>query len=202
MDRIRVDVALPRGPEHYWRMMVELTRSAGGFTVTDIWQLTNSRSRQTIKGYVHHCRDTAAIEAVTTGANGAVSYRVVNLNGLAPVVRRDDFRDQRGRIQEQIWTTIRGLPQFTIRELAIEASTDEVTVCERAAKDYVHALREAGYLITVRPSVRLKTPGIFRLAPGLNTGPKAPAILRTRFVFDRNREVPMGAALGTAEDAA
>lgn len=202
MDRIRIDVALPRGPEHYWRMMGELTRSAGGFTVTDIWQLTNSRSRKTVKGYIHHCRDIEAIEVVGEGANGAVSYRVVNPNAAAPVQRRDDFQDRRGRIQEQIWIAMRSLPQFTIRELAVEASTDDVTVCERAAKDYVQALREAGYLTTVRAGERLKTPGIFRLRPDMGRGPKAPAILRTRFVFDRNTGKPVGPALGTAEDAA
>lgn len=201
MERVRVDITLPRGPEHYWRMMGDLTRKAGGFTISDIWGLTNGRSRKTLKTYFSACLKSAAIEAVATSANGAVTYRVVNLNAPAPVVRRATFTGERGRIQQQIWTTLRGLPQFTIRELAIEASTDEVAVKERAAKDYVKALLDAGYLAAIVPSQALTVRGVFRLKPTMNTGPKAPALFKACFLFDRNTKAPVGLAVGTAEDA-
>ena len=198
MERIRLDVSLPRGPEHYWRMMCELTRKAGGFTISDIWGLSNGRSRKTIKCYVHACRDVSAIEPSAETADKAVVWRVVNLNAPAPVMRRPDYQDRRGRVQQQIWTTIRSLPQFTIRELAVEASTDVVRVPEGQAKDYLAALLKAGYIDTIRPSRKLIEPGIFRLKLGMGTGPLAPAILKARFVFDRNTNKPVGAAKAEA----
>lgn len=201
MERISLKVSLPRGPEHYWRMMTALTRSAGGFTITDIWQLTNSRKRQTIKHYIHVCRDEGHLEALGEDANGAVSYRVVNLNQSAPVIRRPNYAGVRGRIQQQLWTAMRGLSQFTIRELAVEASTDDIEVKIRAAKDFVKALTEAGFLTVIRPSRRLHQRGLFRLKPSMDTGPLAPAILKTRFIVDRNRK-DIVATLGEAEEAA
>lgn len=191
MDRIRLDVTLPRGPEHYWTTMCELTRVSGGFTITEIWKCTNGRSRGTIKTYVGYCLKHGDISDVSRpdckGRHASVKYRVVNLNACAPIHRRDDYTGERGRIQQQIWSTMRGLDQFTIRELAVEASTDEVPVREGAAKDYVAALLAAGYLLVVRPSEKLKARGVFRLRPAMNTGPKPPAIMKARFVFDRNR---------------
>jgi hypothetical protein len=53
---------------------------------------------------------------------------------------------------------------------------------------YATALRDAGYLIASGPKHRLS----FQLKPSMNTGPKAPRLLRTRMVFDPNRGVVAG----------
>lgn len=194
MHRIRLDVALPRGPEHYWQMMVDLTRKAGGFTITDVWGLTNSRSRNTVKGYIVYCRDAGHIEETGALPNGAITYRVINLTVTAPTIRRPDYQGTRGRVQQAIWSAMRGLPQFTIKELAVEASTDEITITDGLVRDYLIALQEAGYITTLRPSQKLKTRGLFRLKPIMNTGPAAPAIMKARFVYDRNRKCTYGEA--------
>lgn len=190
MKRTAPTAALPRGPLHYWKQMVAMTRR-GGFTITDVHKASNGRSRQTVKAYVLFCAEHGHIELIggqpTVKNRSANLYRVRDLRAPAPVERRPDFADDRGRRAQQLWTAIRALRQFTIRELAVAASTDAVPVTPRRAREYVGTLASAGYLAEIGQRAHPGLIARWRLMPAFNTGPKAPATLAGGTVlYDRN----------------
>jgi hypothetical protein len=94
--------------------------------------------------------------------------------------------------QQQMWTAMRSLAQFGAAELAMAASTDEAKVEEVAALNYLVRLSAAGYLLVVSPAKKTGGRAIYRLKPAMNTGPNAPQVMRTRFVWDPNERRVMG----------
>lgn len=181
---------LPRGPQHYWSEMVALSRKAG-FTITDIHKASSGRSRKTIKSYILFCVERGHIEAIgeraTEKNRAALVYKVRNPRAVAPIERRPNFADDRGRRAQQIWTAIRALRQFTIAELAVAASTDAVPVSPRRSREYVGTLARAGYVAEVGSRACPGQKAHWRLMPAKNTGPLAPALIeRGTVLYDRN----------------
>jgi hypothetical protein len=181
---------LPQGPLHYWSQMVAMSRK-GGFTVTEIHKAASVRARSTIKAYVAFCAGQGHIEKIgerpTEKNRTANVYKVRDPRAAAPVQRRGAFADDRGRRCQQLWTAIRALRSFTVRDLAIAATTDTVPVPEKTARAYVHRLAAAGYLAEIGPRRRPGIPAHWRLLPAHNTGPLAPATLQQgTLLFDRN----------------
>ena len=181
---------LPQGPQHYWSQMVALTRK-GGFTITEIYKASAMRSRKTVKSYVTFCAEAGHIEKVgeaTTSKNrAAFIYRVLNLRAEAPVQRRESFSGDRGRRCQQIWTAMRALRTFTIRDIAIAAATDTISVSEATTRTYVTALMKAGYLVEIGHRRQRGVQAHWKLMPSFNTGPLAPATIeRGSAVYDRN----------------
>jgi hypothetical protein len=178
---------LPRGPQHYWAEMVALSRKAG-FTITDIHKASNGRSRRTIKCYVLFCVERGHIMAVgerpTEKNRVALVYKVRDPRAVAPIERRPNFADDRGRRAQQLWTAMRALRLFTSKELSVAASTETVPISERRAREYICVLAKAGYVAEVagRGSFRH-----WKLLPACNTGPMAPATIeRGTVLYDRN----------------
>lgn len=91
-----------------------------------------------------------------------------------------------GLAQENMWRTMRIIWIFTPRDLAIQATTEEVEVSETAAKDYCKRLKAAGYLVVVKENNGPHSQATYRLIPDKWTGPKAPMIQRIKAVFDPN----------------
>ena len=101
----------------------------------------------------------------------------------APRVRKDGSAVLQGRATESMWSAMRFLKQFTSRELAIHASTDEHPVSEVHANDYCKTLAKAKYLRVVKAG----RPGRLAVYQFVRfTGPKAPMIQRIKQVFDPN----------------
>ena len=91
-----------------------------------------------------------------------------------------------------MWNALRATRGFlTTIELAVAASTDTVQVSRSAATRYLNALDCAGYLTT---AYRLRQTACYRLAPLYNTGPKAPALVGRKGLFDFNRAVNVTAS--------
>ncbi|WNJ89136.1 hypothetical protein [Bosea sp. 685] len=181
---------LPQGPQHYWKQMVAFTRQ-GGFTITEIHKASSVRARSTIKSYVLFCAEQGHIELVgerpTEKNRTAGIYKVCNLRAEAPVQRRPDFTGERGRRCQQLWTAMRALRTFTVRDLAIAAATDTVDISEPTARTYVFALSKAGYLVEIGRRKQRGVQAHWKLMPGFNTGPLCPATTKHgTVVFDRN----------------
>ena len=201
---------LPRGPEHYWKVMQEA--GTKGFLIHELVGQTNSRSYTTLHLYVLALRDMGAIREIgreparQPGADDAVRYAVVKTLRAAPVIRRSDYTGRRGRGQEQVWTAMRALPQFTVAELAAVASTEDVGIQPVVASKYVKRLFRAGLLTAVvrpdksspgrRPGARA---GVYRLKPSFNRGPRPPAIIGNR-VFDFNVSAYVGEPIDGGSD--
>lgn len=195
-----VPIALPRGPEHYWKVAREF--GATGFTLSDLAGCTNGVARSTVKHWIGDMVAAGVLKVV--GARKAIAgrdahvYAVAIKAAKAPVQRRADYTGERGRIQQQLWTAMRTLGQFGIRELAAAASTDDLAIKPRTAEEYVRRLTRAGVLIVVEPYAKGKPgatgarAGVWRLKKSADTGPRAPKVFKATIVFDANRSAIIG----------
>lgn len=178
------------GPQHYWKMMVTLS-SKGGFTIADVHKLTNGCALRTVKAYVTFCAKQGHALAIgerpTIKNRTATIYKVRDHRLPAPIQRRASFEDSRGRGRQQLWTAIRALKLFSVRELAIAATTSDVPVSEKLARGYVGVLAKAGYVAEVGHRTRSGQQARWKLMPAFNTGPLSPATIeRGSVLYDRN----------------
>jgi hypothetical protein len=126
-------------------------------------------------------------------------YRLKESPKETPRLRRDGSKAPPCK-QQQMWVAMRALARFSTAELAMAASTDDAKVDEVAAQSYIVRLHAAGYLAVVTPAKRrIGGRAIWRLKPSMNTGPRAPQVMRTRFVWDPNREAVMGGPAAAEE---
>lgn len=179
-----------KGPQHYWNAMVALS-AKGGFTIADVHGLTNGCALRTVKAYVVFCANQGHALAIgerpTIKNRTATVYKVKDRRLPAPIQRRAGFENRQGRGRQQLWTAIRALKFFTVREIAIAATTSEVAVSEKLARGYVGVLAKAGYLAEIGRRTRSGQQAHWKLMPAFNTGPLAPATVeRGTVVYDRN----------------
>lgn len=190
---VKLTVRVPRGQQGFWDIIRELRT----FTISDIDGRCNTH-RQTIRDFVKRLEKGEFIRAVGNVEHDAVQYELVKDQPEAPRLRRDGSpaRDM-GRGQDQMWRAIKMLGEFTARDIAIHATTDDVQVRLNAAASYLKHLHRAGYLKVTQAGKPGHKPGsghmaTYRLIPGMNTGPMAPQVMRTEWVWDQNRNQAMG----------
>lgn len=117
----------------------------------------------------------------------------------APRVRRSDGQAvSQGSVNDAMWSTMRRLfihDDFDCRELVALASTTQRPISLNTARTYVTRLAKAGYLTMCASPVRGPGGGLarYRLCKTMDTGPRAPRILRTKVVFDANLACCVGA---------
>ncbi len=188
----RLNIRVPRGNQAYWEIIRELRR----FTITDIEQRCNV-DRRVIGDYVRRLAKAGVV--ITDGKTGdAVVYRLVADQPDAPAVRRDGtLTTPPGLGQERMWRSMKMLKTFDAAELAAAASIDDVPVSLETAKNYITHLLRVGYLALLVPAKPGYKPGTgnparYRLRPDMVTGPLAPQIQRTDWVWDPNRKCVMG----------
>lgn len=88
------------------------------------------------------------------------------MTGIVGQVKRRRMWTQR----EKVWTSMRVMRQFSIRDLVATAEASESTV-----RKYVRHLLQAGYIrVTHRTNFRLLNDTTYRLVR--NTGPAAPRV--------------------------
>ena len=174
-----------RGHQHFWSTM----RDLGRFTTADIHGSSNA-NKACVQDFMRRLVKAGIIaEAGRQDTTGDMIFAIVkDLGPEAPAVRRDGSLAQRPGVgNEQMWRAMKMLSTFTARELAIAASTDDVTVKERTAGAYITHLHRVGYL-SLAAAATHKGQAQYRLIK--RTGPLAPMIQRTSFVWDPNlREV-------------
>ncbi|MBY6243918.1 hypothetical protein [Methylosinus sp. Sm6] len=201
----QIDISLPRGPEHYWNVMRQL--DGKGFTIRDVALCSEGVTYAAVKTYARFLIAEGVIKKVSQrniGYTRADVYRIAKPSRLAPVMRREAFTGQRGRVQQQLWRAMRTLPSFTISELAAAGSTEETPVKERTAETYVRRLIKAGVVAVIEPYKKgEKAPpgmrgkagakaGTFRLQKAADTGPLAPKVFAASIVFDPNKSRVVG----------
>ncbi len=201
---------LPRGPEHYWTLMQQA--GARGFLVHELVGQCNSRAYGTLSSYVVTLRTMGVLQEIgreparQPGAEDAVRYAVVKPLRSAPGDPTRHLHRPARPVQEQLWTAMRALPQFTVREIAIVSSTEEVPVQPMVASKYVKRLFRAGLLTAVTrpakgaPGMVGPVAGVYRLKPGFNRGPRPPAVIGGR-IYDFNVSRFVGEPIdGRADD--
>jgi hypothetical protein len=192
-----VPVAIPRGHDWYWSVIRDLNK-AGPWTAGEVVARSNAH-RASIHDFVGRLVAAGIAEEVASpDGRPPRFFRLVASPAATPRLRRDGTAAPPSA-QAQMWVAIRQLGQFTYSELLLAASTDELAVTAVAARSYIARLVAAGYLTAAVPGGP-KKPAVWRLKPSMNTGPKAPQVLRTHFVFDPNRGAVIGGPV-TAEEA-
>ena len=186
-----------RGHDHFWKVIRTLGKDEATFTDHDVIDLSDADDTSDVRDYLRRLEAGGFIERTGTEKHGrtrSAVYRLRKVQDETPRINRDGTRCLQGRGQIQMWNVIRMGRPFNARELAVQASTDEVKVAHDTAKRYLRELENAGYL-SIRDPGAGRRPRVFMLKPGHNTGPKPPAILRAKAVWDQNRNEIMGRLL-------
>lgn len=187
-EMVRLTARVPRGQDGFWQIIRALD-AKGPWTVNDVHGETNVRHRATVQDYVYRL-EKAGIAAVVGSRSKALTgskeklYRLNKRPAATPSLRRDGTPYD-APAQQRLWTAIRSMKSFAVRELAYAAAGSSGPVPFRTTIRYVVHLASAGYLASLGG-------GGYRLKPSMNTGPAAPKILRMHVVWDVNRNESVG----------
>jgi hypothetical protein len=136
--------------------------------------------------YLRRLVKAGIAERVQVRRGQPLTVRLVRDEGpIAPRLTDGGRPSRRGLLIDQMWRTIRMHRRVDRRELAIYASTEDVTVSPQIAAQYLEALCRAGYLREVEPGRQHKA-AAYLLIPSKNTGPRPPRVIHLRGVYDDN----------------
>ncbi|EGY23939.1 hypothetical protein DA2_3773 [Desulfovibrio sp. A2] len=146
--------------------------------------LTAKAERSQVKDYVTGLRAAGIVAAHTPSPRPGVAatYRLAVDRGVdAPRVRTDGSEvPPSGRAR--MWRAMKMLRQFSVAELAAQASLPDAPVALGEADHYCHWLARGGYLLAAGTDRWV-------FVPGRDTGPKAPQVLRVKRLLDPNNGV-------------
>ena len=177
-----------RGEDYLWSLIMETGKT---FTIADIRRMS-SASEPTIREFVKRLIAGGFVECIPTIP--VVRYRVAKPQAETPRVRKDGSIIESAGAAQCMWNAMRTAFRtgFNALDLVSFASTDEVDVTLPVAQTYIKKLNAAGYLLVIKRRSAAYT--VWRLDPAMNTGPKAPMILKTQLVYDPNKGDIIGAA--------
>lgn len=181
---------LEAGQDHFWSVIRDLDK-AGAWSIADVVDRSRGASRRTVEEYVRRLVKGGFVAVDDTPSDGAKLFRIARRVARAPSVTRNGQPGRQGAVNRQLWTAIRSLGSFNYRELVIAAATEETPIRETTARSYLERLCDAGYLRIVDPG-QPGTPRTYALKRAMNTGPGAPKVLRTKLVWDTNRNEIVG----------
>ncbi|MEX3614464.1 MAG: hypothetical protein VB141_12105 [Burkholderia gladioli] len=178
------------------RIWEALRRQRNGF-YSDKVAVASKVPASTVRDYIKSLLTAGYIEVTDEQCLGGAAvrrcYRLIRDNGVdAPCVTRQGVEVAQGIGNEAMWSTMRRLfvtRDFNSIELAAFASSQSHAISSETAASYIGKLAKAGYLECVAPSKSTrggKTLARYRLRKCMESGPKAPWVQRTRFVFDPN----------------
>jgi len=182
-----------RGPAEKREAVWAVIRQMREFTVRDIWQRTRL-AKASIQDYLQGLTaagylDVAGLRPAGFGSRANL-YRLVRDVGIeAPRVRRDGTEVTQGLGREQMWRTMRILGEFSARDLAVIASTEDCRIAEKEAKDYCYFLQRAGYLAVSSAGKGTGNGGVltrYKFIQRSFSGPKPPMVQRGKQVYDPN----------------
>jgi hypothetical protein len=110
-------------------------------------------------------------------------YKTVKTDFEAPRITKGGKKALQGLGRLAMWRAMRSLKRFEVRDIVRAASHPQAPVSEITARHYIRALRDAGYLTTLREATRV-LPGQYTLSR--YTGRLPPALTRRKVVVDRN----------------
>ncbi|QFQ88240.1 hypothetical protein F8A10_12035 [Paracoccus kondratievae] len=150
------------------------------FTVTDL--IDRSRAnRKTIQDYLRCLLAGGVIQP-----EGDSGYSLIDDRGYhAPRLNRAGQPVTQGTGVENMWRSMRGLVEFSPRDIAAHSTTPDALVSEPTAKSYCSMLLRCGYLRVLKKAEPIAgRQAIYRLIR--NTGPRPPQVQRIKRIFDPN----------------
>tara|TARA_R110002020_G_scaffold34066_35_gene103991 strand:- start:16831 stop:17448 length:618 start_codon:yes stop_codon:yes gene_type:complete len=200
--QLTIGAAYPvlRGCDHYWSVMMDFAMREETFTARDIFGKSNVSNSSDIRSFLKRLTLAGYIETV---GDNPVTCRVVKKQAATPRIRHDGSVIEGASRTQAMWNLMRGPVGrlgFNAVELAMLASTDEVTISKDCAARYIKRLDDAGYLVLRRKGGNHR-PSEWFLLPDMISGPAAPKVLKSRMVFDPNRAEVMGSPLAEEEQS-
>lgn len=157
-------------------------RTLREFSATDVrGEMIGATSHQAIRGYAACLEAAGYLERIPEAS--PVRWRLVRDVGVDAPRVRPDGTEIGPQPRDQMWRTMRIIGEFSARELAISASTEDLSVSVTSADLYVRRLERAGYLRCV---LAARTGARFRLIRSRYTGPRPPVARRDGTVIDLN----------------
>ncbi len=149
------------------------------FTVADLIEVTGA-NRKTVQDYLRCLAPGGVIQAEGDG------YRLIDDRGFhAPRLNREGQPVTQGAGVENMWRSMRGMAEFSPRDIAAHSTTPDVRVTEPTAKSYCAMLLRTGYLrVLKKAEPTAGRQAVYRLIR--NSGPKPPQIQRIKQVYDPN----------------
>lgn len=177
--------------ERVWEAILKLCHVAGAsFDKKALQDQCNPMVRWTLVddyldyleagGYIKRVSGNGPIKGAFTEA---IRFELVKRQGVAPRININGRNVTQGAGTDAMWRAMKVLPIFDHYDIAKAATLGAVIVNIASAKNYVAHLSRAGYLSVVRQA-KPGTAAKHRLSR--NTGMHAPAITRSKVVFDRN----------------
>lgn len=173
----KIAVTMPYGQQGCWLVIRELRRFVCAAVTARV-----TADPSTVAGYLTRLERAGYL---TRGDDGV--YELARDQPEAPRLKRDGTpAAETGLGQDQMWRSMKMLGEFSPRDLATAASTDAARVTPATATSYVKHLHRAGYLLCVAEGAAARGQARYRLKPAMNTGPLAPQVQRTDWVWDPN----------------
>lgn len=194
--QVRLDVTgarpLRNGSAFWWATILELTRDGKPFTFAALDGASEPYHEKYLGQFLRKLEKAGYIERVPTQET-VRTFRLLKRQSQCPVISEDASESRIGIGQQAMWNVMRRRHGgFTVDELALDASTDDVVIARNTAKQYCLLLERAGLLVVQKAGKRGETRNIYVLKGSANTGPKPPRRMRARFVFDPNRNQVLG----------
>lgn len=155
----------------------------GPFTFEQLLDVSRA-NRATAKDYL---RCLAAGRVISASEDS--SFNLIKDCGFhAPRLNRQGQPVTQGVSVENMWRSMRMMPQFSWRDIAVHSTTETVTVSGETAKSYCYMLLKCGYLRVMQKADVRGRLAVYKLIR--NTGPQPPQVQRVKQIFDPNtREV-------------
>lgn len=194
---------LRHGLDYLWTLILEFTREQDTFLYRDIKGMSDQARLKQILIDLRRLEKAGILERLpAVRPKAARPYRLLKRQSTTPALQTGGGGESTvGMGIQNMWNVMRrSRSGFTVAELAIDASTDDVKVSHQHAKQYCLLLERAGMLRKQRPGERGVGRNIYVLLGSANTGPKAPRRYKSTLVYDENRSLVVGGA--TAEEVA
>lgn len=157
--------------------------------------LASKVSRSKINDYLPGLEKAGFLQAKRAGFGKFNKYTLIKDTGAqAPRVKKNGvLLPASGR--NRMWKVMRVLKVFTLRELVNAASIAGSEIAYSEAEHYCKWLTRAGYLVGTSGGG-----GAYRFISAMNTGPKAPQILRVKELYDPNTDKVVYRGLAEGRD--
>lgn len=178
-----------RGHRYFWKVIMETTANGNDrFVARDILGKCDPNQRKHLWAFLQSLTKADYVEQLPSGKEQ--EYRLLRRQSDCPLITKDGKESPHGKGQQQMWNVMRReRTGFTVGDLAIAASTDEVGVTRNTAGTYCKLLHRCGVLVLQNDE---DGQSYYVLKGSANSGPKAPRKMAATVIYDPNREQIIG----------
>ena len=185
------------GRDYFWQKLLEASRDGGSATVKELRGVCDPGHDEALRSFLARMYDAGHVERLDD--RPPYRFRISSPQRDCPVISGDGKPSLKGRAQQQMWNVMRRARLgFTVEQLMIDATTDDVVVGFETAISYLRLLFRAG-VVKITSNGRKPADRVFVLTGSGNTGSKAPRRMRAAFMYDPNTCSVLGEVVAEEE---